>query len=204
MAISLKDIQAKLRNTSAGSFSLANYLPANLQFNLQRREKILIYTAGTVLICFLVAHLIIFPILNRRTKYESQIKSHAEQLQQMIELKGEYQSLTKDLNSSQAKLKLRPKGFTLFSFLDELAGKSGIKQNIENMKPSTSNLKGSPYSLSMVEMKINSLTMEQLVSFLYGVETSPNMIWVKRISITKGEKEGQLLNSILQVETFQL
>lgn len=203
MAISLKDIQTKLKNASAGS-SLANYLPSNLPFNLQRREKILIYTAGAVLLCFLVAHLIIFPILNRRTNYEAQIKSRTAQLQQMVELKGEYAALTKDLNNSQAKLKLRPKGFTLFSFLDELAGKSGIKQNIENMKPSTSNLKGSPYSLSMVEMKINSLTMEQLVSFLYGVETSTNMIWVKRISITKGEKEGQLLNSILQVETFQL
>jgi len=208
MSLSMKDILTKLKNLKGGSFSLPSNLPfnlpANLPFNLQRREKILIYSAGAVLGFFLIAHLIIYPILDRRTNLQKQIKVRTEQLEEMRELKAEYQSLTKDVNNSEAKLKLRPKGFTLFSFLDDLAGKSSIKQNIENMKPSTSNLKGSPYTLSLVEMKINSLTMEQLVTFLHGVETSPNMIWVKRISITKGEKEGQLLNSILQVETFQL
>ncbi len=208
MALSPKDILGKLKNVKVGSFSLpANLpfnIPANLPFNLQRREKIMIYAAGAILGCFLIAHIIIFPILDGRTSLENQIKSRTSELQEMRELKAEYESLTKDLNSSEARLKLRPKEFTLFSFLDDLAGKSGIKQNIENMKPSTSNLKGSPYTLSMVEMKMNSLTMEQLITFLHGVETSPNMIWVKRISITKGEREGQLLNSILQVETFQL
>jgi general secretion pathway protein M len=72
------------------------------------------------------------------------------------------------------------------------------------MKPSSTNLKGSPYSLSIVEMKINNLTMEQLVNFLQGVETSQDMIWVKRVSLAKGEKEGQLIDAVLQVETFQL
>jgi len=57
--------------------------------------------------------------------------------------------------------------------------------------------------LSTVEMKMNALTMEQLAAFLYGVEDYNNAVWIKRISISKGEKNQDLLNSILQVETFQ-
>src|SRR5690606_35168266 len=102
-------------------------------------------------------------------------------------------TLTRNAHSNEVQLKARPQGFTLFSFLDTLAGQSGIKQNIDYMKPSTSNLKNSSYSLSMVELKINALTMEQLVSFMHGVETSPNLIWIKRISIDRGEKENDLI-----------
>jgi general secretion pathway protein M len=38
---------------------------------------------------------------------------------------------------------------------------------------------------------------------LHGVETSPNLIWIKRISISKDEKEGDLINAVVQVETYQ-
>ena len=103
-----------------------------------------------------------------------------------------------------AGIKKRPKSFTLFSFIDKLAGTSGIKSNIVYMKPSTSNLKNSAYTLSMVEIKMTSLTMEQLTAFLYGIEDPANMVWIKRISISKGDKNESLLNSVLQVETFQL
>ena len=122
----------------------------------------------------------------------------------MHDLKAEFTSLShysKDLDSS---IKKRPRTFTLFSFIDKLAGTSGIKSNIAYMKPSTSNLKNSAYTLSTVEIKINALTMEQLTTFLYGIENSANMVWIKRLSISRGEGNQSLLNSVLQVETFEL
>jgi hypothetical protein len=35
------------------------------------------------------------------------------------------------------------------------------------------------------------------------VETSQNNVWIRRISLTRGEKEEDLINAILQAETFQ-
>jgi len=196
MSFSLKSLPTRLRSLPIKSISLP--------FNLQRRERVILSVAGAVLALFIIAHLIIFPIVDRRARLRQQIVTRTRALQEMHLLKSEYVALTQTIHNGEAQLKNRPKGFTLFSFLDALAGKSGIKQNIIYMKPSTSNLKGSPYALSMVELKINALTMAQLVTFLHGVEETPNMIWIKRISISKGEKDNQLLNSILQVETFQL
>ncbi|RJQ68479.1 MAG: hypothetical protein C4519_23065 [Desulfobacteraceae bacterium] len=187
------------------SFSLKSlpFKPFALPVNLQSREKLIIGVAGVVLGLFIIAYLIIFPILDRRAGLRRQIVTQTQALEQMHLLKTEYETLTRHVQQSEARLKTRSKGFTLFSFLDTLAGQSGIKQNIAYMKPSTTNLKNSPYSLSMVELKINVLNMEQLVSFLHGIETSPNLIWIKRISIAKGEKETDLLNAVLQVETYQ-
>lgn len=190
------------------SFSIKSAIHAirsfSLPFNLQRRDRIAIYVAGAALGIFILLQLIIFPILDRGDRLRRQIESKQETLKEMQLDQAEFRSLTRNSNSNEAQLKRRSKGFRLFSFLDGLAGSGGIKSNIIYMKPSTSNLKNSPYALSTVEMKINGLTMEQLLKFLHGVENSPNMVWVKRISISRGEKEADLLNAVLQVETYQL
>jgi general secretion pathway protein M len=196
---------AKLKSTFKSIKTLnIRSLPLPFNVNLQRREKIIVAAAGTLLAILLMLELIIFPIVDRRSMLSKRIVQRTQALVEIKQLANEYQGLTSGTVSNEAQLKNRAKNFTLFSFLDTLAGKSGIKQNIIYMKPTSSNLKGTPYSLSMVEMKINNLTMEQLVNFLHGVETSQDMIWVKRVSLAKGEKEGQLIDAVLQVETFQL
>jgi general secretion pathway protein M len=184
------------------SFKSLPFKSFSLPFKLQRRDKLLLTAVGVGLGVFIIAQLIVFPILDRRTRLQAQIVSKTRDLAAMKLDSSEYTRLTQHAQQSELRVKARPKGFTLFSFLDNLAGRTGIKQNIAYMKPSTTSVRNSPFSLSMVEMRINSLTMEQLVNFLHGIEASPNMIWIKRISIIKDEK-GDLINSVLQVETYQ-
>ena len=45
--------------------------------------------------------------------------------------------------------------------------------------------------------------MKDLTSYLFEVETSQNMIIVKRLSITKIGKDTGLVSAVLQVETFE-
>jgi general secretion pathway protein M len=71
------------------------------------------------------------------------------------------------------------------------------------MRPTTTVQKNSSYKLSRVEMKLDDITLEQLTSYLYGIETSKNMVIVKKLSITKKEKDEGLVNVILQVETLE-
>jgi general secretion pathway protein M len=171
---------------------------------LHRRERMAIYAAGVALIIFLIVQFIIFPLVDQRRALQAQIKSKQIALQEINALRAEYETLTRINRTADENLKKRAKNFTLFSFLDNLAGTSKIKQNIVYMKPSTSNLKNSPYTLSIVEIKMQSITMEQMVTFLYGVEMSDQQIWIKRMSLTRDEKKEGLLDSIIQVETYQI
>lgn len=174
-----------------------------LPFNLQRREKIIVTAAGGVAAVLIVLQLAIFPVIDRRDSLRKQIQSQTVALGQMHDLKREYEALTHFTRDMERQLRQRPKNFTLFSFTDRLAGQSGIKQNIVYMKPSTSNLKNSPYALSLVEIKLTSLTMLQLTTFLHGVEDPSKIVWVKRLSITKDEKKEGLIDAVVQVETLQ-
>jgi len=58
--------------------------------------------------------------------------------------------------------------------------------------------------LSRVEMKLEAVTLEQLATFLYGVETSRNAAVVSKISITRRDQKEGLLDAILQVDTLEL
>ncbi len=192
-----------MKNFNIQSLSLKSIpLPFNLK--LQPRERTAVTLAGIAVVLFLVFQVLILPVVDKRSNLAKEIKSKNIALEMMQTLKAEHAALTQYNRGADAQLKKRPKDFTLFSFIDKLAGQSGIKNNIVYMKPSTSNLKNSAYSLSKVEMKINSLTMEQLTTFLHGVEGTTRMVWIKRMSISKGDKNNGLINAILQVETFQL
>jgi general secretion pathway protein M len=52
-------------------------------------------------------------------------------------------------------------------------------------------------------MKLDDITLQQLTTYLYSVETSKNMVLVKKLSISKKEKSQGLIDVILQVETVE-
>ena len=84
-----------------------------------------------------------------------------------------------------------------------LAGKTNVKSQIAYMRPTTTSQKDSPYRLSRVEMKLQGITMAQLLAYLHGIETSRDMIAIKRLSISKGEQRADLINTVFQVETLE-
>jgi general secretion pathway protein M len=184
--------------------ALSSLKSISLPFKLQKRERIVVTGGAIALVILLVLQLVIFPIIDNRSRLKKLIVDKRLELQEVQSLKTEVADVTRSLQLTEEQLKKRPQGFTLFSFLDTLAGRTGIKQNITYMKPSSTNIKNSPYALSLVEMKIQSLTMEQLVNYLHGVENAPQQIWIKQMSIVKSESNEGLLTSIMKVETYQL
>jgi general secretion pathway protein M len=132
------------------------------------------------------------------------LKADIENLTEIKRLKSEYEALNRRSDTSKFRFERRSKGFTLFSFLDRLAGEVGIKENIAYMKPSTTVQKESAYKISLVEMKLTGINMEQITQYLHKIETSKNMVSIKRLSLTKPEETQQLLNAVLQVQTLEI
>ena len=70
------------------------------------------------------------------------------------------------------------------------------------MKPSTSTGPGS-YKESLVEMKLEAISLSQLLDYLYKIEAPENLVNIKRISIKETKAKSGYLDTILQVMTFQ-
>jgi len=172
--------------------------------NLNKREKYAVYAASGLIAVFILIQVIISPVINKRERLTRTLQAKTKILEEMRTLQSEYAIIREKARLSKKRFEARNKGFTLFSFLDRLADKSGIKNHITYMKPTTSAREKSGYKVSKVEMKLQSITLKQLTSYLHGVETSKNIVSIKRISIVKtGIKEGYI-NVVLQIETVEI
>ncbi len=170
--------------------------------NLATRERRLISTAVCALAIFLLLKLVIFPFFEARRRLERGIKVKEDALKQMVILSGAFKAREKAYQSLIQSLSKREKGFTLFSFLDRAAGQAKVKDHVKYMKPSNSEGAG-PYRESMVEMKLENITLPQLVDYLHRIESGKNMIRIKRISIKENRKKSGYLDAVLQVVTLR-
>lgn len=175
-----------------------------MAIQLNKREQYGVGAAGIVIVIFLILNIMVFPLVDKKERLTRSLSAQKSALEEMTKLRQQYKAITQNTRLTKSRIGKRERNFTLFSFLDTLAGRSGIKTNIVYMKPSTSTPKNSPYRMSLVELKLQSITLEQLVSYLHGVESSGKMLTVKRISISKSDKTKELINSILLVETVML
>ena len=169
---------------------------------LAKREKYFVGIAVCSIVLFLLFQLLIFPFFEKRERLQSGVQAKEEALREILRLRGEYQAYKGDSREIQRLLAQRKGGFTLFAFLERAAGEAGVKENIAYMKPSTSKGTG-PYKESMVEMKLEAITLKQLTQYLHRIESPEDLISIKRISIKQNKKEAGYLDAVLQALTFQ-
>lgn len=168
---------------------------------LNRREKYYVTAAAVVISVFLVFQLIIFPISSKRQRLERALAQKTEALQEMRGLQSEYLELEETALQAKSELARRDKNFELFSFLDRLAGQVGIKNNVTSMKPSSSVV--SDVKIATVQVKIDTITMDQFAKYLHQIEYSGNNLFVKRMIISKASKSEGYIDVSLQVETVE-
>ena len=171
--------------------------------NLTKREKYAIYALSGAIFLFILIQFIVFPSIDKRKRLKRTLQVKEDALLEMIALKSEYDAIEKRTNLAKVSFENREKGFTLFSFLDRLTGKARIKEYVTYMKPSTTVQKNNSYKISQVEMKFKGLTLQQLTTYLHMVETSKNMVNIKRLSISKTGKQEGFIDAVLQVETVE-
>ena len=180
-------------------------LPSKISLNqLNKRERYVVLGAACLIGLFVLVQFVIVPLFENKAQLQKTLKGKMITIQKMQELQAEYGNLKAGAKQSEARFARREKGFTVFAFLDRLAGNAGIKDRVSYMKPSKKAQKNSRFKLSLVEMKLDGITLEQLTAYLHGVETSKNMVNIKKISISKKDKKQGLLTAVLQVETIEI
>ncbi|HER62743.1 MAG TPA: hypothetical protein ENO11_02050 [Desulfobacteraceae bacterium] len=162
------------------------------------RDRIVLAAGSVVLLIFMVLQFGIFPLMENRDRLEQGIAAREKALVEMAELQVQYRELHGKANTLLDQLGGRQSNFSLFSFLEQMAARSDVKKNITYMKPSETAADG-PFKEIMVEMKLQAVSLKQLVDFLELVESPKNVVALKRISIQENTKEKATLDVIIQV-----
>jgi len=117
-------------------------------------------------------------------------------------MQQDYRRQKSVVDSINSQLK-KQQNFAIFSRLEELAGQTGIRNNILYMKPTVST-PSEVYNEESVEIKMEGVTLAQLVRYLHQVENSPQLLKIKRLETKPRFDNRQLLTATFRVSAFTL
>ncbi len=174
---------------------------SGMMVGLNRRERIFIKSGLAFIVLFLLFRFVLIPLVGQQGRLDQTLAGEKEKLREMLVLQKDVLEADRKMDNTMTGLGRRAANFTLFSFLDRLAGEAGVKDTITYMKPSTEDMETGNNKLSLVEMKLEAVGLESLVDYLYRIETASGMVFVKRLSISRHEKEGGGVDAVMQVVT---
>jgi len=170
--------------------------------NISKQDKKALIICAGFLITFVAVKFILMPALDERKNMEQRVAAKKASLKEIFDLQQEYARLSSMNMVETDILSRRAADFTLFSLLDTLAEKSGVKDNVAYMKPSSRTFSDKNYSVSMVTIKLDSLYLKELVDFLYSVETSRNGVQIRSLSLSKTGEDETMIEAIVEAETL--
>ena len=165
---------------------------------LSKRDTTALTIGAGLLLLFIVIQFVVFPLVDKRKRLRKTIASRRIAVQEMRDMQTQYGQLNRQSHGLEKQLAQRSPDFSLFSFLEKMATESKIKDHITYMKPSTVTGEGNLRQV-MVEMKLQVIGLQQLVTFLKRIESPQNVVTIKRISIQENRKIKGTLDVIMQV-----
>ena len=174
----------------------------NFWQNVQPRERLFIGGARAPLVLVLFFTLVIDPLFKHSAELDRQIVTARRQLNELRTMQQDYQRQNSVVDSINSQLK-KQQNVAIFSRLEELASQTGIRNNIFYMKPTVST-PSEVYNEESVEVKMESVTLEQLVRYLHQVENSPQLLKIKRLEMKPRFDNRQILTATFRVSAFTL
>lgn len=100
-------------------------------------------------------------------------------------LQTEWEDFKSIRREADRRLQQKGRDFSLFAFLDGVAGAVGINGKIQYIKPLSQTEAERAIKTNGIEMGLDQITMKELLNFLYRVEYSGKLMCVRRIQIQK-------------------
>jgi general secretion pathway protein M len=166
-------------------------------YSLSDREQWALKIGVLALLIFLVLEFLLFPLDNRVKRLETSVRTKEKDLTELSTIADKYKRLPQPSSMGRS-----GEAFNLFSALESQVAKSGLMEKIEYMRPGAMQLDNAREE-KWVEVKVNRVTLKEMTSLLYNLESFGRGVFIKRLS---ARKDGDYLTLILQpaaVETKQ-
>ncbi|MFQ6035216.1 MAG: type II secretion system protein GspM [Sedimentisphaerales bacterium] len=174
-----------------------------MMIRLTRREKLLIIVSAVFIAVWAIYAFVVKPAVARMETLERIIPQKQRELVMLRTKCDEYALLRSSLDDLRAKVASQKEGFKLLPFLESLIHRCDLAENVVMMKPHTVPLE-SNYRETIVEIKLENLTLSQLVDFLGKVESSKVLIKTRTLHIKRNLTNQDLLDSALEIHSAKL
>jgi type II secretory pathway component PulM len=174
----------------------------NFWNKLDKKQRYLVAGTAVFVLIALLLETVVFPFGEAKEKLTKAIQANQNKLAEMIKLDNEFNLQEARLAEIKRAMSARSADFTLFSHLEKKATQANVKRNIKYMN-SSSGAQSASFEESLIDMKLDKITIKQLTDFLYFAESPADLVKIKKIVINKMKESPEYLSAQLQISSFQ-
>jgi len=166
---------------------------------MSRRERVMVLAASVAVVLVAVWLGVVEPYRSAMWKLENQINSRSDSLVEVRDLQREIRMLRQQLSQVSGRQEMDG---PLFSYVEKLTDQAGVRDNLLSMRPQQSTQQGE-YRQQQVELRMEKLSLSQLVQFLYAIEYSAQGVQIKSMRIKRRFEDHSSLDVNLSIFSLE-
>ena len=171
--------------------------------HLTAREKLLAVASAIFILAWVLFTFAIKPAMARVETLSRVIPQKQADLQRLRARSKEYILLRDRLYNMRANVASQDEKFELLSSLESLIRQKGVEEKVLNIQQQELPVDES-YYVSIVQIRLESLTLEQLIDFLQNMESFQVLAKIKSLHVKKDPTRANLLDSIIEISNLKL
>ncbi|MBI3608738.1 MAG: type II secretion system protein M [Nitrospirae bacterium] len=165
------------------------------------RERLVLGLGAAAVAIMLGYGLVIDPLLARSARLDRLIVQRQADLERVTRLVGEYREAEGRVTGSNRAI-ASPGTFSLLSFLEETASGQQVRNRLVSIRPQPTQALP-PYHEVSAELKMESVTLPQVVAYLTALDHAPQRIRVKSVRLKTRYADPKLLDGSFVVATYE-
>lgn len=168
--------------------------------NLSLRERTLLSAMAGLVTVFLLALVVVNPLLSALDRGAQRIDSADQQLQAMLRLERDYREVHGQLETTEEKIRGNRERRNVLTQLESLASSAAIKVDAMKERQAANH---DEYRETRVEVALKKVTLAQTTQYLHSIETSERLFAVKSMRIRTRSDGSDLLDVTFTVSSFE-
>jgi hypothetical protein len=165
---------------------------------LTQRERWLAVGLAVFISAGALAAFVVRPMQQRVETLSRVIPQEQKMLDQLRRRSEQYLALQTGLEKLKTSPDSTEPGFELLAFVKSMTSRLGLAKKATAMTRDVLDL-GSDFSETVVEVKLEGITLEQLVEFLIRAKSAKHALRTKSLYVEKSNADSRLLNTIIQI-----
>lgn len=171
--------------------------------NLSPRERLIVGGGALLVVCLLLYVLVISPVHERSGPLNRLITQKERELQELVVVRDEYKQLKAAEDDIVRRISAGGASISPLSELEQLAQKSGLRQQLEQMKPMPP-IPTPRYAIVPVQLNFRGAGLSEVIAYLYEVENAQLPFVIKRLKLKPTARTAGRLDVTLEILTFSL
>lgn len=168
---------------------------------LTSRERVFLLGGGALSLLLVATIMLVLPLVDRWEVLRRTIAREERAIVELAVLREDFLRLRQLVQEAETQVARGRGEPSILSYLEDVAATHGVRRNIAHMRPQTNAL-DAQYSETVVEVRLEEMTLTQVVDFLSAIEQSPRPIRVKRLQLRARFAEPRLMDMVLHVASY--